>query len=86
MKPTLELRNPNQREVNNMGLRDDFKRPLNEIENVMLRRTALIITSFIMIPVIVIMGIIDGIFDAMIETKGVFIICWKGQKLKRGKT
>jgi type III secretory pathway component EscR len=63
-----------------MNLRDDFKRPLNEIENVLLRRIALIITSFVMIPVIVTLGVVCGILDATVEIREIFVLCWKGEK------
>ena len=70
-----------------MGLRDDFKRPLNEVKNVLLRRIALIIISFIMIPTIVVLGIAYGTFNAIVEIKGgILALCWNGEELTRSQS
>ena len=69
-----------------MSLRDDFKRPLNEVKNALLRRIPLIVTSFIMIPTIVVLGIVYGIFNAIVEIKGILALCWNGEELTRSQS
>lgn len=76
---------PQQSKVRNkMSLREDFKRPLDEVENVYLRRGALIIMSLVMIPVILLMGVavcvFYGISLSMKEVKLFTTSIWNGKK------
>jgi hypothetical protein len=64
-----------------MGLREDINRPLDEIQNTFLRRSVLIITSTIMIPVSIVAGTAYLIIKYVLpEVRLMFVSCWNGEK------
>lgn len=62
-----------------MSLREDFKRPLNEVENVILRRLALVVTSFVMVPTALTFGMLFGAIMTSLKIRHFFVSCWKGK-------
>ncbi len=62
-----------------MSLREDFKHPLDEVNNAFLRRGALILTSFVMIPVIFIFYVLTGKADFIRDLNNFLSLCWVGK-------